>query len=281
MNVSEALSKATAALPKRRGLPDPHREALFLLSAAWKVGEVWLRIRPEQVVPVETEMLFLGWVERRAAGEPAEHLVGRCSFWGRSFKVTPSVLIPRPESELMIEAALEATLPAQARVLDVGTGSGCLAITLGLENAEFRVVGIDRSLKALQVARKNAVDHKIGVDWICSDLTSSCGPGFDLVVANLPYIPTGWLGSLGLELSHEPSTALDGGQDGLDLVRPLIGDLNRILAPQGLCMLELAEGQAEVVEEIATVHGLHVLGRHRDVGGCDRVVVLQKGERRG
>ena len=274
MKVAQALEKATAALPRRRGLPDPDREALFLLAAAWGVDEVWLRIRPEVFVPADVEALFFRWVDRRREGEPAEHLVGRCQFWGRSFTVNPSVLIPRPETELIVKAALETTLPAGARVVDVGTGSGCLAITLAAERPGWKVVGIDRSLEALQVARQNG--EKLGVDvkWFWSDLASSCRSGFDLVVANLPYVPSAWLPTLGEEIAREPLQALDGGQDGLDLVRRLMGDLSRILAPGGSCILELAEDQADAVEDSAVKHGLHPIGRRRDIGGCDRVVMV-------
>lgn len=275
MIVSEALEQATAALPVRRGLPDPHREALFLLAAAWQVDEIWLRMRPDAPLPAEIKDRFLRSVDRRRSGEPAEHIVGRCPFWGRSFRVSPSVLIPRPETELMVEAALESALPLDAWVLDVGTGSGCLAITLAAEKADWRVVGIDRSFDALQVARLNGEDHGVEVAWLWSDLISSCGQAFDLVVANLPYIPTGWLPTLGEEISHEPVLALDGGHDGLHLVRRLIGDLDRILAPGGMCLLELAEDQAKAVEELALKYGLCPAGRRRDIGGCDRVVILE------
>lgn len=275
MKVAQALEKATVALPRRRGLPDPNREALFLLAAAWEVNEVWLRIRPGELVPADVEALFFEWVDRRREGEPAEHLVGRCQFWGRSFTVTPSVLIPRPETELIVQAALEMTMPPGARVADVGTGSGCLAITLAAERPGWTVVGIDRSLEALQVARQNGENLGAEVKWFWSDLASCCQSGFDLVVANLPYVPTGWLPTLGEEIAREPVQALDGGQDGLDLVRRLIEDLSRILAPGGSCFLELAEGQAAAVEDLAEKRGLHPIGRRRDIGGCDRVVMVR------
>ncbi len=275
MRVDQALSRATGILPVRRGLPEPRREALFLLAAASGLSEIQLRIRPERELSTEVEEQFFRWVDRRTTGEPAEHIVGRCSFWGRTFRVTPDVLIPRPETELMVQAVLEAELPSRARVLDVGTGSGCLVITLATERVDWRLVGIDRSIEALQVARLNGAEHGVDVVWLWSDLMSSCAPAFDLVTANLPYVPTGWLPTLGEEISREPVLALDGGDDGLDLVRRLIEDLPRVLTPGGLCLLELAEDQADAVEELAVGHGLSPAGRRRDIGGCDRVVILE------
>ncbi len=274
MRVDQALEKARAALSPRRGLPDPHREALFLLAAAWQVDEVRLRMRPEETVPAEIEARFFRWVDRRQSGEPAEHIVGLCSFWGRSFRVTPSVLIPRPETELIVQAVLELSLPWEAQILDVGTGSGCLAVTLAAERPSWRVVGLDRSSAALEVARNNASEHGVDIRWLQSDLGTAVAGPFDLVTANLPYIPTGWMPTLGEEISREPVLALDGGADGLDLVRRLIADLGRILAPGGHCLLELAEDQAEVVEELAVTYGLQPVGRRRDIGGCDRIVML-------
>jgi release factor glutamine methyltransferase len=274
VRVDEALSRATGILPVRRGLPDPHREALFLLAAASGLEEIQLRIHPEQGLPPEVEEQFFRWIERRSAGEPAEHIVGHCSFWGRTFRVSPEVLIPRPETELMIQAVLSFDLPPNARVADIGTGSGCLAVTLAVERPGWDITATDRSPAALAIARTNAAAHDASILWILTDLAGSCGTPFDLIVANLPYVPTGWLKDLGPEIEREPRSALDGGEDGLDLIRRLIEDLPQILNPGGLCLLELAEDQADTVEDLGLKQRLVPRGRLRDVGGCDRVVIL-------
>ncbi len=276
MKVAQALSEGKAALPRRRGLPDPHREALFLLAAAWGIDEVRLRIRPEETLPDDVEIQFRQWIKRRAAGEPAEYILGRCSFWGRSFRVTPMVLIPRPESELIIRAVLEYPFPTTCRALDIGTGSGCLAVTLAAERPGWSILGADLSPGALEVARSNATSHDVEVTWAVSDLGDACAPFFNLIVANLPYVPTGWLVDLGPEIASEPRGALDGGVDGLDLIRRLIDDLPRMLAPGGICLLELAEGQAGTVKNLGHHAGLQLIDRLRDVGGCDRAVILSK-----
>jgi release factor glutamine methyltransferase len=245
------------------------------LAHAWGVAEITLRLHPDREVPAEVATRYRGWLERRAAGEPAHHLTGECEFWGRGFAVSPAVLIPRPETELAIEVALVLPLSPTARVLDVGTGSGCIAVTLAAERPKWRVSAVDRSVPALEVARANAARIGVQVEFHEGDLTTAFEPPWDLVVANLPYIPTGDLAGLPEEVGHDPVSALDGGADGLDLVRRLVEDLPRLLRPCGGAVLELYEGQADPVTEIAGANGLAVARRITDPGGCVRIVVLQ------
>jgi release factor glutamine methyltransferase len=240
------------------------------------VDEAWLRLHPETRIPDDGTARYVGWLERRAAGEPAHHLIGSCCFWGRDFEVTPAVLVPRPETELLIQVALDLPLERCARVLDVGTGSGCIAVTLAAERSRWRVAAVDRSPAALAVARRNVVRHRVTVSLWLGDLTAAVGPPWDLVVANLPYIPSGTLWELPLEVHHDPATALDGGVDGLDLVRGLLADLPRLLRLCGGVVLELGEDQADAVAELAATTGLATARRVQDVSGCDRVVVLQR-----
>lgn len=275
LKTSNAVEIGARTLPKRRGIPDPRREASWLLARAWGVDEITLRLHPEREVPADVEDRYRGWIERRAAGEPAHHLTGECEFWGRSFRVSPAVLVPRPETELLVQVALGLPLNPQAKVLDVGTGSGCIAVTLAAERPRWRVEAVDRSTEALEIARANAERHNVEVVFHEGDLTTSMAPPWDLVVANLPYIPTGDLAHLPVEVGHDPVTALDGGPDGLDLVRRLVGDLPRLLRPCGGAVLELFEDQAEPVAELARAAGLGVARRITDPGGCERVVVLQ------
>jgi len=275
MTVEEALRSGASALPMREGLPDPRREASWLLAAAWGVDEIALRLHPEREVPAEVETRFRDWLDRRASGEPAHHLTGACPFWGREFLVTPEVLVPRPETELLVEVAIELPLPESARVLDVGTGSGCIAVTLAAERPRWRVFAIDRSPAALAVARRNLARHGVEVGLILGDLASAVGPPWDLIVANLPYIPSADVGSLPEEVRRDPSVALDGGVDGLDLVRTLLSDLRRLLRLCGAAVLEIGDGQADRVAAAAVAAGLGVARRVRDAGGVERVIVLQ------
>jgi release factor glutamine methyltransferase len=275
MTTQGAIALGAEALPARRGIPDPRREAAWLLARAWGVDEVSLRVHPERELPAEVEARYRAWLERRAAGEPAHHLTGECGFWGRDFTVSPAVLVPRPETELVVRVALELPLSPSARVLDVGTGSGCIAITLAAERPKWRVAAVDRSAAALEVARANAARHRVEVAFAEADLTTSVEPPWDLVVANLPYIPTADLAELPVEVGFDPVAALDGGADGLDLVRRLVADLPRILRVCGGAVLELGEDQADRVAELAVASGLGVARRIADPGGCERVIVLQ------
>jgi release factor glutamine methyltransferase len=274
--VAELLAEGEQALPRRAGIPEPRREASWLLARAAGVNEAWLGVHPEGVLPTAVMERYRDWIVRRAAGEPAHHLTGNCTFWGRDFKVSPAVLVPRPETELIVEVALALPLAASARVLDVGTGSGCLAITLAAERPRWSVRAVDRSLAALEVARHNVQRHRTDIRLVCGDLASGLFGAHELVVANLPYIPRHRLAKLPVEVRHDPPGALDGGSDGLDLIRSLLEDLPRLLVPCGGAVLELGEDQADEVAELADRSGLAVARRVRDLAGCDRVLVLQR-----
>jgi release factor glutamine methyltransferase len=275
MTVAEALAKGSDILPRREGIPDPRREAAWLLAAAWGVAELTLRLHPEREVPADVERRYRDWIVRRAAGEPAHHLKGCCPFCGRDFEVSPEVLVPRAETELLVETALDLPLCSEARVLDIGTGSGCIALTLAAERPRWRVFAVDRSPAALLVAHRNRKLLEVEVSLFMGDLASAVAPPWDLIVANLPYVPKDDVRRLPVEVRHDPPAALDGGEDGLDLVRRLLADLPRILRICGAAILEIGDGQAEVVAAVAGKAGLGVARWVRDVGGVKRVIVLQ------
>jgi len=271
----DLITNGARLLARREGIPEPRREAAWLLAAAWGVEEITLRLHPEREIPTEVCRRYRDWIERRAAGEPAHHLKGTCSFWGREFEVSPTVLVPRPETELIITAALDLPLSAEARVLDVGTGSGCVAVTLAAERPRWGVWAVDLSLPALAVARRNRDRHEVETRLFLGDLTSAVTPPLDLVVANLPYIPTVDIERVPIEVRYDPSLALDGGSDGLDLVRRLLTDLPRLLRPCGGAVFELGENQADEVASAADAIGLAVARRVRDACGVERIVVVQ------
>jgi len=277
VDVAQALALGQSRLPRRSGLPDPRREASWLLSRAWDKPELTLRLEPDAEVPPAVLVRYEEWLERRAAGVPAHHLTRLCPFWGRDFLVSPAVLVPRPETELVVVAAKELALPTDAKVLDLGTGSGCIAVSLAAERPGWRVIASDLSLSALAVAVANVHRHRVTVELVAADLAVPFAGAFDLVTANLPYIPAGLVASLSTEVQHDPTLALDGGVDGLDLVRRLLVDLPRLLVPGGHAVLELGEGQAAPVADLACQRGLVEASRLRDPGDCERVLILRRG----
>jgi len=276
MTVGGLHAEAAAALAPREGLPDPSREARWLLAQALGRSEAWVLAHPEAAVAEHVEALFRGWLRRRAAGEPAHYIVGSCPFWGRMFAVTPAVLIPRPETELIVECALRVPHREHPRVLDVGTGSGCLAVTLALELPSAAVAATDLSPAAVAVARRNARALEADVRFAVGDLADHVRGPFDLVVANLPYVPAGEIPGLSVEIrTHEPHVALAGGEDGADLLRTLLADLPRLLAPGGHAMLEMGPRQRSGLRAAVAASGLAEVHRGLDHAGVERVLVLR------
>jgi release factor glutamine methyltransferase len=277
MTVGEALAAAAAALATAPELRDPGREARFLLARLLGQPEAWLLAHPEAPIDAARVAALTAWVSRRRAGEPAHYIVGSCPFWGRELLVTPAVLIPRPETELIVERALLLPLPPRPRVLDVGTGSGCLAVTLALELAGCAVAATDRSATALAVARANAARHGARLAFARGDLAAHVAGPFDLVVANLPYVPDGELASLPATVrDFEPRAALAGGPDGAELLRRLIADLPRLLAAGGVALLEVAPGHAELLAGDIAAAGLAAAPPLVDAGGVARVLELHR-----
>lgn len=276
MTVRELLAEAARVLPQRDGLPDPAREARWLLAHVLARSEAWLWAHPDEPVGGEAGARFRGWVAQRAAGQPAHYVAGACPFWGRGFEVAPDVLIPRPETELVVEHALRLPLPERPRILDVGTGSGCLAVTLALELPRASVVATEISPAAIAIARANAARLGGRVRLVLADLASSLAGRFDLLVANLPYVPEAEVAGLAPELAWEPHVALVGGADGAELLRRLVRDLPRLLFPGGHALLEHGEGQAELLAPLLAPLGLRELARARDVSGRERVLSLRR-----
>lgn len=215
-------------------------------------------------------------IQRRAAREPVAFITGHREFWGREFEVTRDVLIPRPETELIVETVLEKVpVPERLRVLDVGTGSGCLAVTLAAELPGARVIATDTSMPALSVARRNAVRHGVGprLTFVRADLLDPISGSFDVVVSNPPYVPEE--AALPVEVSRfEPPAALFGGIDGLAVLRRLIPAARGVLAPGGVFVVEFGFGQADAVRELAEGAGWTRIELRVDLQGIPRVCAL-------
>jgi release factor glutamine methyltransferase len=221
-------------------------------------------------------------VRRRAEGEPLQHLLGHWDFFGRTFKTDRRALIPRSETELLVEAVLKrlASLePKTTRLLDVGTGSGILAITFALEQPELEVVAADISDDALALAQENA--ERLGVSqrimFRRSDLLDQIDGSFDWIVANLPYIPTADISGLQREVRFDPVLALDGGEDGLAIVKRLIESIPGKIASDGVVALELGQGQAEALSNFLTRQNYRDVSIMKDYQGVERVLIARYG----
>ncbi|MCY3930855.1 MAG: peptide chain release factor N(5)-glutamine methyltransferase [Acidobacteria bacterium] len=253
----------------------PRREAALLLGEVLGLAEAQLYARADDDVPEQAAVSYGQLVRRRADRVPMAYLLGRREFYGRSFAVDPRVLIPRPETEHLVESALNC-IGDGARVLDVGTGSGCIAVTLALERPDSRIVATDLSPGALAVAAANCREHGVGdrVRLVRADLLAALRPGvFDVVVSNPPYVDVGEWPSLMPEIrDHEPPEALFAG-DGLDFYRRLFAAGSFLHAGQRL-LVEIGKGQLDAARELAEQGGFEEEWVVADLAGIPRVLGL-------
>ncbi|MBT5108640.1 MAG: peptide chain release factor N(5)-glutamine methyltransferase [Rhodospirillaceae bacterium] len=262
------------------GVESPRQEARLLLAHASGLSVATLMGYPERVV--ENDSLFRQLVSRRAAREPLSHLVGRREFWSLPFKVTADTLDPRPDSETIVEAALDCVSDRSAplRILDLGTGTGCLLLALLSELPTASGVGVDRSVAAARVAAENAAALGLGgrAAFVVGDWGQAVTGGFDLIVSNPPYIPRDHIDGLELEVSrYEPHLALAGGEDGLSAYRAILPDVPGFLSPGGVAVLEIGADQADSVTALAQKVGLLVSPVRSDLASRDRCLVCRKG----
>jgi release factor glutamine methyltransferase len=264
---SEAVTRATRVLAEAR-CDSPRLDAELLLAAAVGQTRTALYLTPGAPIAGERLDFYESLVRRRAAREPVAYILGFKAFRRLSLAVDRRVLIPRPETEVLVERSL-ALLPEAARVVDVGSGSGAIALALKDERPDLRVVGLDSSRDAVAVARGNASALGLAVIFVVADLLSGFAAGsFDGVVANLPYVRAGE--RLQPEIArYEPARALFGGVDGLDLIRRLIG----MLGDAAYVALEVGEGQASEVASMVAAGGFGSVSRVPDLAGIERVVV--------
>lgn len=245
------------------------REARLLLAKATGFSEASVLAHPERELPAEAEAAFRGYAERRARGEPIAYLLGEREFYGLALAVNPAVLIPRPETELLVERAL-ARNPAS--ILDLGTGSGAVALALKRHLPAARVVAVERSAAALAVARRNALKLGLEVDlrhglWFAP----VAGERFDVVVSNPPYVAAGDPHLAQGDLRFEPQSALVAGPDGLAAIREIVAGAAAHLNPGGWLLLEHGMGQDAEVRSLLLEQGLEGVGSWPDLAGIARV----------
>jgi release factor glutamine methyltransferase len=280
VTLGEAVAEA-AALLAAGGLDDARREARLVAAAALGVDPSAVLGWPERALSSEESAHVLAFARRRGAGEPLSRLVGRREFWSLSFALSPQTLDPRPDSETVVEAALGeiADRSVPLRILDLGTGTGCLLLALLSELPRATGIGVDRSAEAAATARRNAEALRLSTraSFVVGDWGAALGGGFDLVVSNPPYIPSGAIAGLAREVrQHDPHLALDGGSDGLAAYRRIALGLPSRLADGATAVLELGAGQAAEVAAIMAAAGLHVAGTLRDLASVERCVLVKK-----
>ncbi len=279
-SISQALREAAEILQKA-GVPEARREAGSLLAFILAKDRTFLIAHAEDPVSEEMLLRFQESVERRAAGEPLQYITSVQDFFGREFRVTPDVLIPRPETELLVEAAIKVG-GSSPFVCDVGTGSGCIAVTLLCEIDKARAVALDKSPAALEIAKLNSRDHSVAdrAEFLVSDCFDALDPHyyqFDLIVSNPPYVSASMLSGLQREVrDHEPLIALSPGPDGLTIIRHLIKESPLFLKPDGHLLMEIGFDQSEAVTELVKETSWRLLEIRPDLQGIPRIVVLAK-----
>ena len=279
---AEALGTATRQL-ERAGIPAPRRDARLLMQHALGLGpEGLLAERDRSLGPGEARRLA-ALVGRRAGREPIAYLTGRREFWSLEFALDRSVLVPRPETETVVEAVLAhaprlaARHSARLSLLDLGTGSGCLLVALLGELEGASGLGVDIDVAALSLARVNAHRHGLGAraSFVVADWGAPLAGCFDILVSNPPYVAAGELASLAPEIArHEPRAALDGGADGYACYRLLAPQIARLLAPAGVAAVELGAGMADEVRVLFQAAGLVEIERRRDLAGIERCALF-------
>ena len=247
------------------------RDVDLLLADHVSKPVAWLYAHGEhEVDATDVERLLA----RRYAGEPLQYIRGHTEFYSRDFLVDDRVLIPRPETELLVELVIE-TAPHNARVIDIGTGTGCIAISIESERTDLRVLGVDRSLGALAVAATNRARLESRVDLAASDLLDAISGTFEMIVSNPPYVPEHEYEQLATEVRvHEPRMALTPGPTGTEIIERILDQSHARLAPTGRVILEVGYGQEDAIREIAEAKRYVVDDFLADLAGIPRVVVL-------
>jgi release factor glutamine methyltransferase len=276
--VKAQLATTRAALAKA-GIPYPWLDAEILVAHVLHSARERLHSHPEQPLTGSQRARLRRLTSRRVARVPVPYLVGEREFYGHMLKVTAAVLIPRPSSELLVELAVDwlKTNQQAKRVIDLGTGSGAVAISVALEVQHVRIEARDVSARALRVATENIATYRLRrrITTVKGDLLKGAAPA-DLIMANLPYIPDALRRVRPRELDYEPALALDGGKDGLSLIRIALAQAPAVVKPGGLVLFECDPAQTRRIVRLAQGHWPSAqISVHKDLAGLDRVVRIQ------
>jgi release factor glutamine methyltransferase len=251
-------------------------EAELLLAESAGIRRAAVLAHPERELSPEQASRLEKTVVRRSRGEPLAYIVGRREFYSLNLSVGPEVLVPRPETEALVDAVLERLSANVERVVDLGTGSGAIALALKHERRGLQVTAVDCDRAALNVARSNAAALGLAIEWVRSDwFAALAGRQFDVIVSNPPYVASGGL-NFDRALAHEPRIALDGGTDGLDAYRAILRDAKAHLAPGGWLIVEHGFDQRDAVSELADAFGYSFFEPVDDLAGLPRIACLKE-----
>lgn len=271
-----AVLRALTATFKAAGLETPDLDARFLVMDAAGMSRTELVTQGEDNIPADIRRTIEAFTNRRLAGEPVDYILGHSAFYGRRFDISAHVLSPRPETEGLVDIALAQLAGSRSpRLLDLGTGSGAILITLLLEMPSASGIGIDISSQALEVARANAKRHglKARAQWQYSHWFEQVGGRFDMVVSNPPYITDAAMAELSPEVaSFDPDIALRGGTDGLSAYAAILAGAGDVLKPGGALVMEIGYDQGQSVPEMMRAAGFSSVALHKDLSGHDRIV---------
>lgn len=278
-SIEDAVREGAQRL-REGGVAESRRDAGSLLAHVLDRDRTFVIAHAGDELDGEQFEVFQSLIKRRAAGEPLQYITGHQEFFKLDFEVTPAVLIPRPETELIVEAALELLSDdLDPRIADIGTGSGCLAISLLHERATARAVATDVSLAALQIARRNATRHGVAdrLELIGSDGLTAVGARgfFDLIVSNPPYVSEDEMKALQREVNYEPRAALAAGPDGLSIIRRLLDETRSFLRPRGHFVFEIGFGQSHAVRQLIDQRVWELIEIRADLQKIPRVFMLQ------